>query len=214
MNFSVILASASPRRRELLSLVLKDFAVKTSQVDEKEFLVDASAGSIEHAAQAKARDVARKFGEDSVVIGADTVISFMGQLLGKPEDEEHAEVILKHLRGEVHEVITGVAILGSSSSKEYLFHESTRVRMKAYTDKEIRDYIASGEPMDKAGAYAIQGRGGKLVHSIKGCYPNVVGFPLCAVVRYLNLAGVETGSVPEICPGRNYLIQDSKYTVA
>jgi nucleoside triphosphate pyrophosphatase len=202
MKSQVVLASASPRRRELLSLVLDAFIVKTSEVDESEFLVDASTGSIIRAALAKARDVAEGFGAGSIIIGSDTVISFMGQLLGKPEDEAHAEVILKHLRGEVHEVITGVAILGPSSSQEYLFHESTRVRMKDYTDREIQDYIASGEPMDKAGAYAIQGIGRKLVHSIKGCYPNVVGFPLCAVVKYLNLAGVETRSVPAICPSR------------
>ena len=202
MSSQVVLASASPRRRELLSLVLDDFIVKTSEVDESEFLVDASTGSIESAALAKARDVAEGFGAESVIIGSDTVISFMGQLLGKPEDEEHAEVILKQLRGKVHEVITGVAVLGPSSSKEYLFHESTSVRMNDYTDTEIREYIATGEPIDKAGAYAIQGLGSKLVHSIKGCYPNVVGFPLCAVVKFLNLAGVETGSVPGICPAR------------
>ena len=202
MNCPVILASASPRRRELLSLVLQDFLVETSSVDETEFLVDASSASIEQAALAKARDVAVKSVEGAVIIAADTVISFLGRLLGKPEDEKHAEIILKQLRGNVHEVITGVAILGSQGSREYLFHESTDVRMNDYADTEILEYINTGEPMDKAGAYAIQGLGGKLVHSIQGCYPNVVGFPLCAVVRNLNLAGVETGPVPGICPGR------------
>lgn len=203
MKSPVVLASASPRRKELLSLVLEEFTVETSSVDETEFLVDASAASVEQAALAKARDVAERSGAGSIIIAADTVISFMGSLLGKPEDEEHAEVILKQLRGEVHSVITGVAILAPSSSKEYLFHESTRVRMNDYTDSDIREYVATGEPMDKAGAYAIQGLGSKLVHSMEGCYPNVVGFPLCAVVRHLNLAGVETGCVPEICPGRD-----------
>ena len=202
MRSQIVLASASPRRRELLSLVLKDFLVETSSVDESGFLVDASAVSVERAALAKARDVAGRSAEGSVIIAADTVISFRNRLLGKPENEEHAEVILKELRGEVHAVITAVAILASAGSREYLFHESTSVRMNDYTDTDIREYIATGEPMDKAGAYAIQGLGSKLVHSIKGCYPNVVGFPLCAVVRHLNLAGVETGPVPGICPGR------------
>lgn len=205
MKSPLILASASPRRRELLSLVLDDFLVKPSSVDETEFLVDASADSIEQAALAKARDVAGESEAGSIIIAADTVISFMGSLLGKPDDEEHAEVVLKQLRGKVHAVITGVAILAPSCSQEYIFHESTRVRMNDCADSEIREYVTSGEPLDKAGAYAIQGLGRKLVHSIEGCYPNVVGFPLCAVVRHLNLAGVETGGVPGICPGRDNL---------
>ncbi len=202
MNYPVILASASPRRRELLSLVLKDFLVQTSFVDETAFFADASVDSVERAALAKARDVAGRSAEGSVIVAADTVIFFRGRLLGKPENDRHAESILKELRGEVHSVITAVAILASVGSREYLFHESTSVLMNDYTDTEIREYIATGEPMDKAGAYAIQGLGGKLVHSIKGCYPNVVGFPLCAVVRHLNLAGVETVPVPGICPAR------------
>lgn len=203
MRSAVVLASASPRRRELLSLVLDDFLVETSSVDETEFLFDASSASIEQAALAKALDVAGRSGEEFVIIAADTVISFQGRLLGKPEDEKHAEAILKQLRGNVHAVITGVAILDPRGSTRYLFHESTQVRMQDCADSEILEYIATGEPMDKAGAYAIQGIGGKLVHSIKGCYPNVIGFPLCAVVRHLNLIGIKTGSVPGICPGRN-----------
>lgn len=203
MRDLVVLASASPRRRELLSLILDDFSIKTSSVDEMEFLTDSSPFSVEQAALAKARDVARECDSGSVIIAADTVISFRGKLLGKPDDQEHAAMLLKELRGEEHAVVTGCAILRGKGSPEYLFHESTRVRMRDAGDREILDYVASGEPFDKAGAYAIQGLGRKLVHSIRGCYPNVVGFPLCAVGKHLNLAGIETRPVQGICPGRS-----------
>ena len=201
MNRPVILASASSRRRELLSLVLKKFTVKASSVDETEFLTDATPSSVEQAALAKARDIAEKVEEGSVIVAADTVISFLGNLLGKPEDDEHAASMLKQLRGRKHSVITGGVVMDIAGSKQYIFHESTKVRMRDVSDREILDYIASGEPLDKAGAYAIQGLGRELVQSFQGCYPNVVGFPLCAIVSRLNLIGIETRPVMDICPG-------------
>ena len=202
MRDLVVLASASPRRRELLSLILEDFSIKTSSVDEMEFLTDSSPLSVEQAALAKARDVARECDSGSVIIAADTVISFRGRLLGKPESIEHAAAMLRELRGVQHQVITGCAVIPGTGSTEYLFHESTAVRMKEFSEGEILDYVASGEPFDKAGAYAIQGLGGSLIHSIQGCYPNVIGFPMCAVVKHLRLAGIETRPVQDICPAR------------
>ena len=190
------------RRRMLLALLLDEFSIRVSGVDETGFLVDASPGAVENAALAKARDVARCCGTDALIIAADTVISFRGRLLGKPSGREEAAAMLRELKGAEHQVITGAAILVREPRAEFCFHESTAVRMNDYSEREIRDYAASGEPLDKAGAYAIQGLGGKMVHSIRGCYPNVVGFPLCAVARRLNLLGIRTRPVPEICPAR------------
>ena len=200
MNIPVVLASASPRRRELLSLLIGGFTVQASGVDETPYLKDATAGSVEQAALAKGRDVADRCVSGTVVIAADTVISFEGRLLGKPSGPGEAAGMLRELRGDEHSVITGAAIL--FQGKVELFHEKTLVRMRHYSNREIEEYVATGEPLDKAGAYAIQGIGGSMVESIRGCYPNVIGFPLCAVARQLGELGIVTRPVPEVCPAR------------
>lgn len=201
MSLSIVLASASPRRKELLSLLVDSFEVRTSFVDETPFLKNASPASVERAALAKAEDVAAGLDRERLVIAADTVIFFHNRLLGKPRDEKDAAAMLMRLRGEVHSVITGMAVLSLTS--RFLFHEETRVWMKKCSDRKIMEYIATGEPLDKAGAYAIQGVGGKLIQSIRGCYPNVIGLPLCALARRLIQAGVAIRAVQEVCPAKS-----------
>jgi len=169
----LILASSSPRRREILSKFIKDFEVIPSEADERCFLRDPVQYAVE-LARRKARDVYGRFG--GTVIGADTVVSINGQILGKPKDEEHAFRMLKLLSGRVHRVTTGYCIV--HNGKERCGSVVTEVKFRELDDEIIRAYIQTGEPMDKAGAYGIQGKAGLFVEWIKGDYYNVVGFPL------------------------------------
>ena len=169
----VILASASPRRRELLAYIVPEFDVVPSDIDET------ASGSpeqqVEKLAADKAADIARRF-PDAVVIGADTLVTVDGRVLGKPRDAGDAAAMLRLLSGREHTVHTGVAV--ASSGVMHTAVESTRVIFSSMTDDEIREYISTGEPMDKAGAYGIQGCGGKYITGIEGCFFNVMGLPL------------------------------------
>ncbi|OFX17758.1 MAG: septum formation protein Maf [Armatimonadetes bacterium RBG_16_58_9] len=172
----IILASASPRRKELLSLVVADFRVVPSSFDECE--VPDSLGPSEHvlySARMKARDVAGRF-PGSLVIGADTIVVVDDTILGKPVDAEDAAGMLRALGGRTHQVYTGLAVVGDG--KEESAYERTNVTFGALTEELIARYVATGEPLDKAGAYAIQGRGSVLIESVSGCYFNVVGLPI------------------------------------
>lgn len=172
---SFILASASPRRKELLRLITDDFTVKTADVDEtvpKDIdIFDAPV----YLALKKAKAVAEK-NKKSIIIGADTAVFLGEKMLGKPESEENAEKMLSSLSGKEHLVITGCAVISERETKT--FSVKTYVKFKSLTKKEIKDYIATGEPMDKAGAYGIQGRGALFVEKINGDYYNVVGLPV------------------------------------
>ncbi len=193
----IILASRSPRRRQLLALLGIHFEVIDSGVEEKTDCTDPGEAARE-LATLKAQAVSRpeNLGE-SLIIGADTVIDLDGQLIGKPEDKPDAERILKRLCGRQHQVITGLAFFDSKRSQLLVRSVATAVFMADYPPAVLQSYVESGEPMDKAGAYAIQGIGGQLVRSIAGCYSNVVGFPLCEVSRMLKRLGIEfTGSNP------------------
>ena len=184
-----ILASQSPRRKELLSRVVSDFDVRVSHVEE---VVPAGLQPQEvvmHLAKIKAEAVARELrleqpAQRFAVIGADTVVALDHQIMGKPKDEADALRMLRQLQGEMHSVFTGVTLIvkenGSVISKQ-TFSQETRVYLYAMTDEEIQDYIATGEPMDKAGAYGIQGRFAAYVEGIEGDYNNVVGLPVSAV---------------------------------
>lgn len=169
----VILASGSPRRKELLTLIVPEFDVIPSDIDET------ASGSpeqqVEKLAADKAADIARRF-PDAVVIGADTLVTVGGRVLGKPRDAEDAAAMLRLLSGRDHIVYTGVAV--ESGGVMHTAVESTRVIFSSMTDDEIREYISTGEPMDKAGAYGIQGYGGKYITGIEGCFFNVMGLPL------------------------------------
>jgi len=179
----VILASASPRRKELLCLLFDNFRVIPSEFDESK--VPPELGPAEHvvySSQMKARDVAAKY-PDSLVIAADTVVVVDETILGKPADTKDAARMLRLLGGRVHQVYTGVSIVARGSERSGF--ECTDVTFRELDDDIIARYIATGEPMDKAGAYAIQGKGSVLIKGISGCYFNVVGLPIYFLSKLL-----------------------------
>jgi septum formation protein len=172
-NKRVILASGSPRRRELLAYIIKDFDVVPSGIDET--ASGSPARQVRQLAADKAADIARQY-PDALVIGADTLVAIGSVVLGKPKDEAEAAAMLRKLSGRTHRVYTGIAVV--SNGVTHVAAKATRVTFCHMSGAEIRDYIATGEPMDKAGAYGIQGYGGKFISGIHGCYFNVMGLPL------------------------------------
>ncbi len=179
----IILASASPRRKELLTLAGIEYEVIVSQCEET--LPDGITPdkAVEELARQKAEDVFSR-NPDCMIIAADTVVALGNTILGKPKDEADAFNMLSSLSGIRHTVFTGVCI--KTKEKTDIFHVATEVEFYDLTEKEIRDYIATKEPMDKAGAYGIQGKGFVLVKGIHGDYFNVVGLPLAETVRHIN----------------------------
>ena len=176
----IILASNSPRRRELLAHITRDFTVKGTDVDESLPAGIAPAAAVEQLSLRKALHLNNGA---QIVIGADTVVAVDGIILGKPADEAEARQMLARLSGRWHSVFTGVYI--TDGEREFLFHTETRVTFYPLTDAEVAAYVQSGEPMDKAGAYGIQGRGALFVEKIDGDYLNVVGLPLAKSARIL-----------------------------
>lgn len=182
---NLILASGSPRRRELMSQVGLDFTVVTSDADENIKEMEPE-DYVRELSSVKAQSVLEQYAdnEDSViVIGADTIVYHKGEILTKPKNEEDAFRILKSLEGQIHQVYTGVTIC--SAHKNVSFYEKTDVWVYDMTDEEIRDYISTGEPMDKAGAYGIQGKFAAYIKGIEGDYNNVVGLPVARLVHEL-----------------------------
>ena len=188
----IILASRSPRRRELLAHLGVPFRVVVPEVEED--AEPASSGQPEGLAEAlalaKAEAVARDEGE-AVVIAADTIVVDGDTILGKPADGAAAAETLRRLRGKTHRVITGLAVVDAGSGRRAASHVVTAVRMRDYSDAEVAAYVARGEPLDKAGAYAIQDEQFHPVASYDGCYCNVVGLPLKALVILLRRAGLD-----------------------
>ena len=184
----LILASASPRRAALLSQIGLTFQVRPSDVPEPPHSAfsDKRGDEItQKLALLKARAVAQYYSE-GVIIGADTLVSLNGQLLGKPADDADATTMLARLSGTSHEVITGVALLDASTERTIVWAETTRVYFRRLHRTEIADYVATGEAADKAGAYGIQERAAAFVKRIEGCYFNVVGLPLATLVERLS----------------------------
>ena len=181
----LVLASSSPRRQELLRNAGFTFEVVPSRIDEDNRPDADPIAHAERLAQLKAEEVAQRFApeEDVVVLGADTVVVAEGTVLGKPRSPEEAAAMLEKLSGREHQVITGVALLAPGGMRRAVAHETTRVFFRPLTRQEIEDYVASGEPLDKAGAYAIQGRAGRFVTRLEGCYFNVMGLPVALVDR-------------------------------
>lgn len=177
----MILASASPRRRELLLQVGYTFEVIPSTVEE-EMEHGTPKEIVKHNALIKAQDIAHRYTSD-IVIGADTIVTVDGKIFGKPKDEADAEAMLMSLSGRVHQVMTGIAVV--EGTRVYNDVVVTDVVMRAYSREEVRGYIKTGEPMDKAGAYGIQGIGALLVEKINGCYNNVVGLPIARLAEVL-----------------------------
>lgn len=175
---TIILASSSPRREELLlKYNLNPIIVKFS-IEEK-ISPDETVEQIAMAlAFEKANQVAKEYGNGEIVIGADTIVACEGKILGKPRDKKEATDMLKLLSNREHEVVTGISIIKSNSNIKVMDYERTIVKFRKLTDDKIRNYVNTGECLDKAGSYGIQGIGGILVEKINGCYFNVVGLPL------------------------------------
>ena len=181
---NLILASASPRRKELLEQLQWEFVV---QVSEKEELITSTKPDlvVEELSKMKAEDVFQQIEGDIIVIGADTIVAMENHILGKPKDKQQACEMLQMLQDASHDVYTGVTICmrEGNQSKKITFHEKTTVTFYSMTDQEIRWYVDTKEPMDKAGAYGIQGLGGSYVKEINGDYNTVVGLPMARVYQ-------------------------------
>lgn len=185
MLVGLILASSSPRRRELLTRAGFEFEVRPSKVDETRRAGETAIDFARRAASEKALDVAASAPPDSLVLAADTVVVADGEVLGKPGGPEDAARILRILSGRTHQVITGVCVVRPPDQAVALKHEITLVAFRRLDEQEIQHYIGSGEPFDKAGAYGIQGLASRFVTRIEGCYFNVVGLPVPMVYEIL-----------------------------
>ncbi|MFA5383211.1 MAG: Maf family protein [Eubacteriales bacterium] len=187
----IYLASSSPRRRNLLEQLGVPFCVLNQEVDEAAATVGTPPRMlVQELAQRKALAAAEKVA-GGLVIGADTIVCCGGQILGKPATQAEAEQMLFLLRGRQHEVYTGVAVVEEPSGNMLVDFERTVVRFCPLTAKEIKAYAATGEPVGKAGAYAIQGLAAIFIEGIAGCYSNVVGLPLACLARMLKVFGVD-----------------------
>ena len=187
---NVILASQSPRRRQLLGQMgFMDFQIRPAQGEEVADPGLTPAQLVEALSRQKAEEVAAGAGGDDLIIAADTVVSLDGQVLGKPHSKEQAVQMLTALSGRAHTVYTGVTV--RRGAQILTRHEATQVRFRPLTAEEIAAYVATGEPMDKAGAYGIQGRGALLAQGIDGDYFNVVGLPVCLLGQMLLQFGVD-----------------------
>jgi septum formation protein len=187
-----VLASASPRRRELLAQLAVPFTVVPANIDENVVPGEGPWAYTRRVAYAKAQHVARQF-PTAVVLGADSVVILEQQILGKPRDRDDARQMLSRLSGRVHTVMTAVAVLHCARHFVCLDAVCTLVRFRPLSSSTIEHYIATGEPMDKAGAYAIQGAAAAFVESWEGCYTNVVGLPLRRTAAFLQAAGLSGG---------------------
>jgi septum formation protein len=183
----LVLASNSPRRRELLAAAGFEFDVHAIDVDESRAEGEAAEPYVERLARTKAEAAARHH-PDSVVIGADTIVLVGDEVLGKPRDPSDAERMLRLLAGRAHEVLTGVAVIGPGRAVARV--ERTTVWFGPLTDRDIAWYLASGEPIDKAGAYAIQTLASRFIPRIEGSYSNVVGLPMATLAALLKDAGI------------------------
>jgi len=181
----LILASASPRRRDLLRNAGIDFEVRPSQIVEEMRPGELPEEFARRAAREKALQVAASVTPGLLVLGADTVVVIEGQALGKPSDPQDAKRMLRLLSGRTHQVHTGICLVRSPAEIAALKHETTLVTFRALDEEEIRQYVESGEPRDKAGGYAIQGLASRFVTRISGCYSNVVGLPVAALYEIL-----------------------------
>jgi MAF protein len=177
---SLILASNSPRRRQLLYLTGMPFVVSVADVDENQLANEKPADYVLRLAETKARAVAAE--ADQIVLAADTTVVDGSDILGKPKDESEAVVMLNRLRGHAHQVYTGIALLRKSDGLLLTDLCVTDVPMRNYSDEEIQAYVATGDPLDKAGAYAIQHPGFRPVARMDGCFASVMGLPVCHVI--------------------------------
>ena len=192
MKYRIVLASGSPRRKELFEQIGVKFEIKTS---EKEEIITSSNPKdvVRELSEMKAQDVAEGVAGPAVIIGADTVVAYDGKILGKPKDKADAVRMITDFAGDEHYVYTGVCILikeADGTIRKVSFAEGTKVLVYGMTQEEIVKYVESGEPMDKAGAYAIQGKFAPYIKEIEGDYYNIVGFPIAGIYQRLKEAGI------------------------
>lgn len=187
MEYKIILASGSPRRKEILEQVGADFTIAVSDKEEKDLKGNPEGAAIRQA-ELKAEDVARQVLGNAVIIGADTIVVQDNRIFGKPADAAEAEEMLQTLQGRKHRVLTGVCVLIIEESvivKKLCFAEETEVEIITMDKRQVKAYISTGEPMDKAGAYGIQGRFAVYISQIRGDYYNVVGLPVSRIHQEL-----------------------------
>ncbi|HHV62811.1 MAG TPA: septum formation inhibitor Maf [Firmicutes bacterium] len=189
----LILASASQGRKWVLEQLGLKFDVVPSCVDEERFATADPVELVSKLSLAKGKDVAARIGpgEDALVIGSDTVVVLDGEIIGKPSDLEDARSMLRKLAGRAHQVISGVAVVETVSRRYQVAYDVTTVRVRDIPPDVIEKYVQTGEPLGKAGAYAIQGRGALIIDGIDGCYFNVVGLPIRKLSDILKNFGVE-----------------------
>ena len=185
----LILASASPRRAEILRDAGIPFTQLSSAVDETLFPEESPQDHVQRLASAKAELVAARAVGPAIIIAADTVVTLEGHIFGKPRSSDDARHMLEKLSGRTHSVVTGVTLIRLPDAERITFVESTLVHFATISAEEISRYLATNEPYDKAGAYAIQGRAGRYISRIEGCYFNVVGLPLARLQHALNELG-------------------------
>jgi septum formation protein len=189
----LVLASASPRRRALLEGAGLNFEVRPADLPEERQPGEKPEDFAVRLAGEKARAGADGLGPGRFVLGADTIVVLDTDVLGKPRDPEHAVALLARLVGRSHEVITGVAVVDTSTERLRVTRVSSRVEMRAANGQEVRSYIATGESLDKAGAYALQGQGRRFVRSVRGSETNVIGLPVEETLELLRAAGWRPG---------------------
>ena len=186
----IVLASASPRRRDLLRQIGLEFEVIPADIEEDAVRWRDPGELVRKLALSKAEKVAASV-RGALVVGADTIVLLDGEVLGKPRSREEARGMLGRLAGKEHQVFTGLAVVDTATGKRRVDHEETRVWMRPLGFDQIAAYVASGEPLDKAGAYAVQGLGAVLVERLEGCYFNVVGLPVPRLAKMLEEFGVK-----------------------
>lgn len=197
----IVLASSSPRRRELFALLGLPFQVVDPQVDETPLEGEKPKSTALRLALAKAQEAAMSHPE-AIIVAADTLVILGDKILGKPRNGDEAVAVLEALRGKKHRVISAVIVLDAASREKREEVADTQVWMRDYSDEEIARYIGRGEPFDKAGGYAIQDKEFRPVARVEGCYANVMGLPLCHLDRALKKVGVNPPATPlEACIG-------------
>jgi septum formation protein len=202
MKRRFVLASSSPRRRELLALLGLNFITIAPNIDESQHPGEAPLDYVQRLSKEKAGNVALEVTQPLVVLAADTIVILDGEVLGKPIDAAAARTMLRRLRGRVHQVCTAITLIdfGGGSEQRITDMALSDVHMRNYSDEEIEAYIATGDPFDKAGGYAVQHEGFHPVDHIDGSYTNVVGLPLEVMRRLLSEIGWEVESLPQSGP--------------
>lgn len=194
------LASNSPRRRELLALTGLEFVIRPTRLDETPLGGESPSTYVRRLAEEKSRAAGQSASPGVLVLGADTTVADGDDILGKPEGADEAREMLRRLRNKIHRVFTAVSLYDPGSGAQVSEVCATQVPMRDYTDEEIEAYVASGDPLDKAGAYAIQHAQFKPVPALSGCYASVMGLPLCHLARALRVFNVEPqGDLPAAC---------------